>query len=67
MVEFAGNIVEQYVSILLYHISSHSYITPRVVEMCSFKNLKHSNSWLVQLATGTERKVVKWWKNVHWL
>src|SRR5713101_170748 len=35
----------------------HSYITPRVVEICAFKKLKHSKSWLVQLATGTKRKV----------
>ena len=28
-----------------------------VVEICDFKKLKHSKSWLVQLATGTKRKV----------
>ena len=28
-----------------------------VIEICAFKNLKHSKSWLVQLATGTKRKV----------
>ena len=37
--------------------STHSYITPRVVEICVFKKLKHRKSWLVQLATGTKRKV----------
>ena len=37
--------------------STHSYITPRVVEICSFKKLNHNKSWLVQLATGTKRKV----------
>ena len=37
--------------------STHSYITPRVVEICAFKKVKHRKSWLVQLATGTKRKV----------
>ena len=37
--------------------STHSYITPRVVEICAYKKLKHSKSWLVQLAIGTKRKV----------
>ena len=37
--------------------STHSYITPRIVEIFVFKKLKHNKSWLVQLATGTKRKV----------
>ena len=37
--------------------SNHNYITPIVVEIFSFNNLKHSKSWLVELATGTKRKV----------
>ena len=37
--------------------STHSYITPRVVENCDFKKVKHRKPWLVQLATGTKRKV----------
>ena len=57
MVEVAGKIVEQSVSILIDLGSMHSYITPRVVEICSFKKVKHRKSWLVQLATGTKRKV----------
>ena len=57
VVEIAGNIVEQYISILIDSGSTHSYITPRVVEICVFKKVKHRKSWLVQLATGTKRKV----------
>ena len=57
MIEVAGKIVEQSVSVLIDPRSTHSYITPRVVEICSFKKLNHSESWLVQLATGTKRKV----------
>ena len=57
MVEVVGKIVEQSISILIYPGSTHSYITPRVVEICVFKKVKHRKSWLVQLATGTKRKV----------
>ena len=37
--------------------STHNYITPRVVDICAFKKVKHRKSWLVQIATGTKRKV----------
>ena len=57
VVEVAGKIVEQSVSILIDPSSTHSYITPRVVEMCAFKKVKHRKSWLVHLATRTKRKV----------
>ena len=57
MVEVAGKIVEQSVSILIDPGSTHSYITPRVVDICAFKKVKHRKSWLVRLATGTNRKV----------
>ena len=56
VVEVAGNIVEQFVSIFIELGSIYSYITPRVVEICAFTKLKHSKSWLVQLATRTKRK-----------
>ena len=57
MVEVEGNIVEQSISILINPGSTHSYISPRVVGICAFKKLKHSKSWLFQLATATKRKV----------
>ena len=57
MVEVEGKIIEHYVSVLIDHGSAHSYITPRVVDICAFKKLKHNKSWLAQLATGTKRKV----------
>ena len=57
MVEVEGKIVEQYVSILTDPVSTHNYITPIIVEIFSFKKLKHRKSWLFQLATGTKRKV----------
>ena len=57
MVEVEGKIAKQSISILIEHGSTHSYITPRIVEICAFKKLKHSKSRLVQLATRTKRKV----------
>ena len=57
VIEVACKIVEQFVSILIDLGSTHSYITPRVVDICTFNKVKHRKSWLVQLATGTKRKV----------
>ena len=57
VVEVASNIVEQSISILIVPSSTHSYIAPRVVEVCALRKVNHTKSWLVQLATGTKRKV----------
>ena len=56
MVEVAGKIVEQPISILIDPSSTHSYITHGIVEMCTLKKSKNRRSWLVQLATGTKKK-----------
>ena len=56
MVEVEGNIPNKTNYILIDLGSTHSYITLRVVEICAFNKLKHSESWLVQLATRTKRK-----------
>ena len=57
VVEVTSKIVEQSISILIDLGSTHSYINPRVVEICAFKKVKHRKYWLVQLATRTKRKV----------
>ena len=56
VVEVEGKIAEQYVYVLIEPGYTHSYITPRIVEICAFNKLKHIKSWLVQLATRTKRK-----------
>ena len=56
MVEVERNTDEQTISVLIDPRSTHSYITPRIVEISSFNKLNHSKSWLVQIATGTKRK-----------
>ena len=66
VVEVVGKIVEKYISILIDPRSTHSYITPRVVEICTFKKLNHCKSWLVQIATELRERLVKWRRNVHW-
>ena len=57
MVEFEGEIIEQTISILNDLGLTQSYITPGFVEMCPLKKSKHRISWLVQLATGTKKKI----------
>ena len=51
VIEVEGKIVEKSVSVLIESVSTHSYITPRIVEIYSFKKFKRNKSWLVQLAT----------------
>jgi uncharacterized protein affecting Mg2+/Co2+ transport len=59
VVELEGIISNQPVSILIDPGSNLSYISPWVVEACSLQRKKHVRAWLVQLATGTKRKVVE--------
>ena len=57
VVEFEGEIAYQTVYVLIYPRSTNIYITHGLVEMCTLKKSKHRRSWLVQLATGTKKKV----------
>ena len=66
VVEVASKIVEQSLSIFIDPGSTHNYITPRVVEVCAFNKVKHRKYWLVQLATGTKRKVSEVVEKSHW-
>ena len=58
MVEIEGKIHDTRIDVLIDSGATLSYITPDVVESNKLKKLKHVKSWLVQLATSTERKVV---------
>jgi hypothetical protein len=58
MVEIEGKINDTRIFVLIDPGATLSYITPDVVESNKLKKLKHTKSWLVQLATGTKRKVV---------
>ena len=57
MIEVEGMINNHPFAILIDSGASHSYIDPRVVESLQLLRNKHEKSWLVQLATGTKRKV----------
>jgi hypothetical protein len=59
MIEVEGMIKNQPFTILVDSGASHSYIDPRVVESLHLIRSKHEKSWLVQLATGTKRKVTE--------
>jgi hypothetical protein len=59
MIEVEGMIKNQPFTILVDSRSSHIYIEPRVVEILHLIRSKHEKSWLVQLATGTKRKVME--------
>ena len=60
MVEVHSMIQNFYVSILIDPGASLSYISPTIVENCNLPLKKFDKSWLVQLATGTKRKVVNY-------
>ena len=59
MIEVEGMINNHAFTILIDSRASHSYIEPRVVESFHLSRRKHGKSWLVQLATGTKRKVIE--------
>jgi hypothetical protein len=58
VVEVEGKIHDTRISVLIDPGATLSYITPKIVESNKLKRLKHAKSWLVQLATGTKRKVI---------
>ena len=67
MVEAQGMIQNYSVSILIDPNASLSYISPSIVKKCSLSLKKFEKSWLVQLATGTKRKVVNYVESCNFL
>jgi hypothetical protein len=59
VVKMEGMITNHLVSILIDLGSNLSYIAPQIVDKCKLQPHKHDKPLLVQLATGTKRKVVK--------
>jgi hypothetical protein len=59
MIEVEGMIDNQPFIILINSGASHSYVDPIVVESLHLSRSKNEKSWLVQLATGTKRKVTE--------
>ena len=59
VVEMEGMIANRLASILIEPISNFSYVAPQIVYKCKLQLVRHVKPWLVQLATGTKRKVVE--------
>ena len=52
MVEIEGNILNTSISMLIDPGALHSYVSPKIVDVCKLGKVKHDKPWLVQLATG---------------
>jgi hypothetical protein len=59
VVEIEGMIFDCLVSVLIDPGSNLSYIAPKAVDKCKLQPKKQTKPWLVQLATGSKRKVVE--------
>ena len=59
MVEIEDKILNTYVSILIDPSACWSYVGPKIVDLCKLGKVKHDKPWLVQLASGTKRKVLE--------
>jgi hypothetical protein len=59
VVEMEGTIANHLVPILFDLASNLSYVSHQTIEKCKLQQVKHVKSWLVQLATGTKRKVTE--------
>jgi predicted aspartyl protease len=57
MIEMEGKIDNQPITILIDYGASHSYINANIVEIFHLQRSKHNKSWLLQLATGSKRKI----------
>ena len=60
MVEIEGMIKNKPISILIDPGASLSYVSPSIAESCNFNLNKFEKYWRVQLAIGTNRKVVRY-------
>jgi hypothetical protein len=57
MIEVEGKIINQHVPILIDSGESHCYIDPKIVDRLHLEKSNLGKSSLVQLATGTKRRI----------
>ena len=57
IIEMDGNLCDQVVYIFIDLESNYSYVSPNLVDKCGLNKEVHAESWLVQLATGTKKRV----------
>jgi len=55
-----GKICDQAISILSEPRSNYSHINPKLVDKCWLNKQAHADSWLLQSATGTKKRVHHW-------
>jgi hypothetical protein len=57
MIQVEGKINNHPIAILIDYGAIHSYINSRIIERFHLKRSNHKKSWLVQLATGDNRRI----------
>jgi len=60
IIEMDGKICDRVISILIDTGSNYNYVSHDLVDKCGLSKEFHSESWLVQLATGTKKRVHHW-------
>jgi hypothetical protein len=63
IVEVEGKVNNNFISILIDLVAILSYVTPGLLDSNKFKKVKHTKSWLLQIAIGTKRKVTHFISN----
>ena len=56
IVEIEGKVSNTSISILIDPHASQSYVSPKVLDTCKLKKVKHEKPWKVKLATGTKER-----------
>ena len=60
IIEMDGKLCDHVISILTYPGSDYSYVSHDLMDKCGLNKELHAESWLVQLATGTKKRVHHW-------
>ena len=57
IIKIEGKVSNTSISILIDPGAFRSYVSPKIAKLCKLDKVRHEKPWMVQLATGTERKV----------
>lgn len=57
IIEMEGKLQEKMISILIDTSSNYSYVSPELLVKCGLGKYLHKEPWLVQLETGTKRRI----------
>jgi len=59
-----GKICDQVISIFIDLGSNYNYVGPNLVDKCGLSKELHVESWLVQLAIGSKKRVHHWVRSI---